>query len=383
MKKFKSIPIGIGFDEDSIALPYRQEAQDLYMLLEQYHPDFQEIENEKINEPNEDLIKNLVSSLNSLNELEFIIALKKIQKLEKFYPITINFGKDLSEYYKNFTRVITALKDSSSFAVIVKMLEKHIHNKTLNDFLEKIGNNDFDTPSDDFVSYINGFNTLLKHFRYDTNKLWEHMKHYRRGKYILNYDKSFDYLNWHIDEDLFGELKDKRTATRVVNVDIFDFNIAKKLSTIQIIINLQLAENEHTQDAYQIDFTPASIEYRFIKSGWVAFFGKALVDDFTMNSKTYKTAEMTERVSKLLEGDVNTLEDIIEFQKYLISLHNKFYRKEIYKKSCQHKVNSHAKPCGREFLTYDKRAPFCYECSNKPNLGAQRTRIHRERKARV
>ncbi len=365
MKKFKLLPIDIGFDDSCVTLPYRQEAQELFLLLDKYGKDFKDIDNEEINEPNNNLINNLVNSLDSLNELEFIIALKKVQKLNKFYPITISFNRDLGKHYKNFAKVTAALKSSSSFADIVKMLESN-----------------FDDTTDEFISYINGFNYLLSLFKYDTKEFREYLKHYRRSKYILNYSSTFDYLNWHLEQDLFGELRDIGKAKRAVNVEIFNFMTAKKIGTIQIIINLQTAKNEYTEDTYQIGFKSANIEYRYIKAEWIEKYGKALVDDFTEKSKTYAKKELSRNVTEILEARLSTFEDLIQFQKDLIALHNDCYKKEIYKNKCQHKINSHSKPCGKEFLTYDKRTPFCCECVEKSNLNAQRTRMHRERKAR-
>lgn len=366
MKKFKLLPINIGFDDDYKNLPYRQEAQDLYLLLSEYDEAIDDIDNEEINEPNLDLIKNLVKSFESLNDLEFIMALKQIQKLEKPYPITINFSKDLSTHYKSFAKIITALKDSSPFTNLVKILNAR-----------------FDDTSNEFISYVNGFNILFKYFKYDAEELWEHLKHFRQRKYILNFDKPISYLNWHLEQDLFGELKDNGEAVRAVNVDVFDLITAKKLSTIQIIIHLKTTENEYTQDAYQIGFEPVSIEYKYIKSCWVEEYGEELVNDFKNNSKPCVSKDLTKYVANLLDEEktINPTNEI-EFQKYLVSLHNDCNVKPLFKRNCKYKDNNSKPPCNKEFLTYKKKAAFCYECVNKPDLNAQRTRIHRERKAR-
>lgn len=366
MKKFKLLPINIGFDDDYKNLPYRQEVQDLYLLLSEHDKTIDDIDDEKINEPNLDLIKNLVDSIGSLNDLEFIIALKQIQKLEKPYPITINFSKDLGAHYKNFAKILTALKNSSPFADVVKMLNEH-----------------FDDVSNEFISYVNGFNALFNYFKYDAKGLWEYLKHFRQRKYILNFDKPISYLNWHLEQDLFGELKDHGEAVRAVNVDVFDLITAKKLSTIQIIIHLKITENEYTQDAYQIGFEPVSIDYKYVKSGWVEEYGEELVNDFKNNSKPCASKDLTKYVANLLDEEKATsFADLIEFQKYLVSLHNDYNLKPLFKKNCKYKDNSSKPPCNKEILTYKKKAAFCYECANKPDLNAQRTRIHRERKAR-
>lgn len=347
-------------------LPYKKEAQKLHALYDKYSEASFDVDSLQVNEPNEDLINGLLSSLNSLNELEFIIALKKIEKLGKFYPITINFDKDLSAHYKNFSKIVMALKNHSAFFDTVKMLESRI-----------------DNTSDDFISYINGFSNLLKYFHYQPQYLWNHLKHFRQNKYILNYSKPFYYLSWHVDDEgLFNELAAMGKATRTIEIEVLDFKTAKKICTFQIIINLELAENEYTESSFGIGFKPASIGYRYIKNEWLGKFDKALVDDFSKNARTYAPKDLFKWVSGILEEEKNSFQNMVEFDKYLIALHHKEAKKDIYKHSCKYKQQSHSKTCGNEFLSFEKKALFCYECTKKHNLSAQRTRIHREQKAR-
>ena len=74
MKNFKLISIDSGFNDEFKNATYKQELQDLYFLLDKYKSPEQSIEDLQLNEPNLDLIKNLVNSIESLNDLEFKIG---------------------------------------------------------------------------------------------------------------------------------------------------------------------------------------------------------------------------------------------------------------------------------------------------------------------
>lgn len=364
MKNYKLLPIDVGFDDNYTKLSFREEAQELYLLLDKYNKDLQDIDSEQINEPNIELIENLVKALDSLNELEFIIALKKIQKLKKSYPINISFSEDLSEHYKRYAHLITLLKDLSNFKIIIEMLKLNI-----------------DNTSTEFISYIKGIDVLLTYFNNKPENLWEHLKHYRQKKYILNYDKPFDYLNWHIESDLFNELSKNNEATRQINVDIFEFDTVNKIATVQIFIDLKTIQNKFTENEYQIGFAPKKIGFRYIKDSWNSEFEKELVEDFSLKSKIHYNKDLETIITEILE-DNSSIEKMIELQKVLISLHNDFYRKEVHKQFCKYKEKNNKAPCKKAFLSYSKTSLFCYECSCKNDLNAQRTRIHRENKAK-
>lgn len=368
MKNFNLISIDSGFDDDFKNSSYKQELQDLYLLLDKHCKE--SCENLKINEPNLELIKNLVNSLDSLNELEFIIALKQVQKLNKVYPITINFTSDLSSHYKKYAQIISVLKGHEQFKKVIKMLEDNL-NSTYDE------NN-----STEFISYINGLYIYLKYFQFSVHKLWDSLKHYRQGKYIINFDKPLNYLNWHIEKDLFNEIKEKGVTQRTVNVDIFELETARKLSTIQLVIDLKLDDNKHTQENYSIGFKPVNIGYKFVKTEWVNNFDKQVISDFIKYSKPHSSVELKGLIQDILEEKRITFADMISLQKEIIVLHNNEMRREIYKNKCKYKNSNHSMTCNNEFLTYDKRTLFCYECSLKPDKQAQTTRIHRERKAK-
>lgn len=370
MKNFQLIPIDSGFDDEFKNLSYKQELQELYLLLDKYSSNSFSSNDIQINEPNLDLIKSLVNSLNSLNELEFILALKHIEKLNKPFPVTINFSRDLSSHYKKYAEIMTALKAQEHFEIITKMLENNL-------------NEDSKNNSDEFISYINGLYTLLKYFKFKAANLREFLKHYRQGKYVVNFDKSLNYLAWHTEQDLFNELEENGKVERLVNIDIFEFETAKKLSTIQLIFNLQIADNIFTKNNYDIGFEPAEINYGFIKTGWREEYGNEIVDEFFQLSRPHSSANLKNLVQNILEKDSNSFEDMIALIKEIISLHNKEWSREIYKNKCKYKPDNHSRNCNKEFLTYNKRALFCYECANKPDVNRQTTRIHRERKAKL
>lgn len=370
MKNFQLIPIDSGFNDEFKNLSYKQELQELYLLLDKYSSGGVSSGDIQINEPNLDLIKSLVNSLNSLNELEFILALKQIEKLNKPFPVTINFSRDLSSHYKKYAEIMTALKAQEHFEIITKMLENNL-------------NEDSKNNSDEFISYINGLYTLLKYFKFKAANLREFLKHYRQGKYVVNFDKSLNYLEWHTEQDLFNELEENGKAERLVNIDIFEFETAKKLSTIQLIFNLQIADNSFTRNNYDIGFVPAEINYRFIKTEWREENGNDIIDEFFQLSRPHSSANLKNLVQNILEKDSNSFEDMIALIKEIISLHNKEWSREIYKNKCKYKPDNHSRNCNKEFLTYNKRALFCYECANKPDVNRQTTRIHRERKAKL
>ena len=371
MKNFKLISIDSGFDDNFKNSTYKQELQNLYLLLDKYKSAEYPIENIQINEPNLELIRNLVNSIDSLNELEFMIALKQIEKLEKPYPITISYSPDLSSHYKKYARIIAALKGHEYFKTTVKMLE----NK-LNDDL-----NEDNTTN--FISYINGLYTLLTYFNFNINDLWEFLKHYRQGKYIINFDNPLNYLNWHIEHDLFNELKEKGCAERFVNIGIFEFETAKNLGTIQLIFNLKITDNKFTKSNYDIGFEPVEINYRYIKTEWCKKYGNDIVDEFFRLSKPHSSANLKNIIQSILEKDSNNFEEMIILIKEIISLYNKEQAREIYKNKCKYKRDNHSKSCSKEFLTYNKRALFCYECAQNPDINRQTARLFRERKARL
>lgn len=371
MKNFKLISLDSGFDDEIENLSYRQELQELYLLLDKYNSCGVSYEDVQINEPNLDLIKSLVNSLNSLNELEFMLALKQIEKLEKPFPVTVNFSPDLSSHYKKYARIIAALNNNKHFETAIKMLEAKLNNDINED------------DSTEFLSYINGLYTLLKYFSFNIDKLWEFLKHYRQGKYIINFNKPLNYLNWHTEQDLFNELKEKSNAEKFVNIDIFEFETAKKLSIIQLIFNLQTSDNKLTKSNYGIGFEPVEITYRFIKTEWVEKFGKVIVDDFFKLSKPHSSANLKNIIQSILEKESNSFEEMITLTKEIILLHNKEQDRDIYKNKCQYKPDNHSRNCNKEFLTYNKRTLFCYECAKKPDTNKQTTRLHRERKAKL
>ena len=144
MKNFKLISIDSGFDDNFKNSTYKQELQNLYLLLEKYKSAEQSIGNIQINEPNLELIRNLVNSIDSLNELEFMIALKQIEKLEKPYPITISYSPDLSSHYKKCASLTSIFKNTSHFKNILNLLESHI-----------------DDDSIEFISYTNALFKIL------------------------------------------------------------------------------------------------------------------------------------------------------------------------------------------------------------------------------
>jgi len=370
MKNFNLIPIDSGFDDNFKNLSYKQALQDLYLLLDKYGQGGINYNNEFINEPNLDLVMNLVNSLNSLNELEFMLALKQIEKLKKPYPITINFNNNLSSHYKKYAKIINSLKDSEHFEQTIEMLEFKLNNELEED------------DSIEFISYINGLYVLLKYFNFNTDALWEFLKHYRQGKYIINFDKPLNYLNWHLEQDLFNELKENGKSERFVNVDIFEFETAKKLSTIQLIFNLKTTDNEFTISNYDIGFEPVEIDYRYIKTQWNEEYGEDIINDFIKFSQPHASASLKNIIQDILEEKRNSFEDMIILIKELTALHNKEWRREIYKNKCQYKPDNHARNCNKEFLTYNNRYLFCYECANKPDTSRQTTRIYRERKAK-
>lgn len=366
MKNYKLLSIDSGFDDKYALLSYRQELQDLYLLLDKYNKGSINLDELKVNEPNLDLIKNFVNSLDSLNELEFLIAVKQIERLKKPYPININFTSDLSSHYKRYASLISIFKNTSHFKNILNLLESHI-----------------DDDSIEFISYTNALFEILKYHRNNLNNFWEYIKHYRQGKYIINFDNPFAYLNWHLEQDLFNEIKKNDRAERVVNAEIYNLETAEKLATFEIIIQLMKAKDKYTKETYGVGFKSVKIGYRYIKEEWYKDFNKQLVEDFKSFSKINSPKELSEVVSSLLEDDSHKFEDIIDFHKYLISLYNSNYSKKLYIHKCKYKESSHSSACGKEFLTHDKKALFCYDCSNKPNLNAQRTRIHRENKAKL
>lgn len=371
MKNFKLISLDYGFDDEIKELSYRQELQELYLLLDKYNSSGVSYEDEQINEPNLDLVKNLVNSLNSLNELEFILALKQIEKLYKPFPITVNFSPDLSSHYKKYARIMAALKSNEHFEATIKMLE------------EKLNNDINEDDSTEFISYINGFYTLLKYFSFNVDRLWEFLKHYRQGKYIVNLDKPLNYLNWHTEQDLFNEIKEKNRAERFVNIDIFEFETTKKLSSIQLIFKLQISDNKFTKSNYDIGFEPVEISYRFIKTEWGKKYGNDIVDEFFRLSKPHSYTNLKNLIQAILEKNSNSFEDMITLIKEIIFLHNKEQAREIYKNKCNYKPDNYSRKCNKEFLTYNKRALFCYECAQKPDTNKQTTRLHRERKAKL
>lgn len=366
MKNYKLLSIDSGFDDKYSLLSYRQELQELYLLLDKHNKEGFNLYELKVNEPNLDLIKNLVNSFDSLNELEFLIALKQLERLKKPYPININFTSDLSSHYKKYACLITIFKNAGHFENILNLLETRIEDDSI-----------------EFISYTNALYELLKYHRNNLNNFWEYIKHYRQGKYIINFDNPFAYLNWHLEQDLFSEIKEKGIAERIVNAEIFNFETTEKLATFQIVIQLVKAKDKYTKEAYGVGFKPAQIGYRYIKEEWYKEYDKSLIEDFKIYSKLNYPKELYERISSLLEEDSHKFEDIIDFHKYLIYLHNSNYSKKLYKHKCKYKENSHLKACGKEFLSHDTKALFCYECSLKPNLNAQRTRIHRENKAKL
>ena len=366
MKNYKLLSIDSGFDDKYALLSYRQELQNLYLLLDKHNKEGFNLDELKVNEPNLDLIKNLVNSLDCLNELEFLIALKQIERLKKPYPININFTSDLSSHYKKYACLINIFKNTCHFGNILNLLETHI-----------------DDDSIEFISYTNALFKILKYHRNNLNNFWEYIKHYRQGKYIINIDKPFAYLNWHLEQDLFNEIKEKDRAERVINAEIYNLETAEKLATFEIIIQLVKAKDKYTKETYGVGFKPAQIGYRYIKEEWYKEYNKSLIEDFNTYSKINTPKELYKRISSLLEEDSHKFEDIIDFHKYLIYLHNINYSKKLYKHKCKFKENSHLKTCVKEFLSHDTKALFCYECSQKPNLNAQRTRIHRENKAKL
>ncbi len=370
MKNFKLISIDSGFNDEFKNATYKQELQDLYFLLDKYKSPEQSIEDLQLNEPNLDLIKNLVNSIESLNDLEFMIALKQIEKLKKPYPITINYTPDLGTHYKRYSKIISVLKGEEQFKAVVKMLEANLNNP----FSEN--------QSSDFISYLKGLYEYLSYFQFNIKDLWESLKHHRQGKYIINFDRPLNYLNWHIEKDLFNEIKEKGKVQRYVNIDIFELETAKKLSTIQFVFDLELAENMYTQENFSIGFKPADITYRFVKTEWTEDYNQQLINDFLEYSKPHSSVDIKERIRDILEEKRNTYKDMIELQKEVIALHCSEMRRKIYKNKCKYKIHNHSMTCGHEFLTYNQRATFCYECSLKPDKNAQITRIHRERKAK-
>ena len=54
--------------------------------------------------------------------------------------------------------------------------------------------------------------------------------------------------------ELFNEIKEKGATQRTVNIDIFELETARKLSTIQLVIDLKLNDNKYTQENYSIGF---------------------------------------------------------------------------------------------------------------------------------
>ena len=58
MKNYKLLSIDSGFDDKYALLSYRQELQDLYLLLDKHNKEEFNLDELKVNEPNLDLIKN-------------------------------------------------------------------------------------------------------------------------------------------------------------------------------------------------------------------------------------------------------------------------------------------------------------------------------------
>ena len=131
MKNYKLLSIDSGFDDKYSLLSYRQELQELYLLLDKHNKEGVNLDELKVNEPNLDLIKNLVNSFDSLNELEFLIALKQLERLKKPYPININFKSDLSSHYKKYASLISIFKNMNHFKNILNLLESHIDDDSI------------------------------------------------------------------------------------------------------------------------------------------------------------------------------------------------------------------------------------------------------------
>ena len=77
-----------------------------------------------------------------------------------------------------------------------------------------------------------------------------------------------------------NEIKEKGATQRTVNVDIFELETARKLSTIQLVIDLKLNDNKYTQENYSIGFEPVNIGYKFVKTEWVNNFDEQVISDF-------------------------------------------------------------------------------------------------------